>query len=171
MKVMHVSHDWATMGRWFFLLSLLVSLSCKPRQVTTGEGGILATNSFVGPWVASTVDVTILSKNGGTADDAIHYDSKALAADQGRKPALTIFNADGSYREEIFNLHDSLVQAKAGFWHYYADTLYMRLDVESSPKISFGAVLAGKGLRLMSKIDWDGDGAKDDAMAVELKRP
>jgi hypothetical protein len=158
-------------ARWILILGMMVLAACKPRLVTGSDSAALSTATFIGPWVASTIDVTILSKNGGGSDDAIHYDSKELAADQGRQPTLTIFNGDGSYREEVYNLHDSLVQSKAGFWHFYADSLYMRLDVDSSPKIAFGTELQGKGLRLLSKIDWDGDGSKDDAMAVALKRP
>jgi hypothetical protein len=149
----------------------LVSGGCKTKKVgpATPEG--LSAATFVGSWVASTVDVSIRSKNTTGPDERIHFESTELAADQGRKPTLTHFAGDGSYREEVYNLHDSLVQSKAGFWHFYADTLFMRLDVDGSPKIAFKSALSGKGLRLLSAIDWDGDGAKDDEMAVALKRP
>jgi hypothetical protein len=165
----------ARMAGWSLViigsLGLVLWPGCKPRQVSGSDDATLSSASFIGPWVASTVEVSILSKNGSGGDDAIHYDSKQLAADQGRQPTITIFNGDGGYREEVYNLHDSLVQSRSGFWHYYADSLYMRLDVEGSPKIAFRTELQGKGLRLLSKIDWDGDGTKDDAMAVALKRP
>ncbi len=153
------------------LSTALVLAACKTRNLATSETGVLSTNSFVGPWLASTVDITIVSKNGSGSDDALHFDSKELAAGQGRKPTLTLFAGDGSYREENYNLHDSLISSKKGFWHFYSDTLYMRLEVDGSPKIAFKTELAGKGLKLLSKVDWDGDGARDDAMAVALKRP
>ena len=148
---------------------MLIGATCRNRPGPQAEG--LDTKTFIGPWEASTVDVSIVSKNGSGGPDHIHYDSKQLAAGQGRRPALTIFNGDGSYREETFNLKDSLVQAKAGFWHYYEDSLYMRLNVEGSPKIAFRAEVDGKGLLLRSQMDWDGDGARDDEMLVALKRP
>ncbi|MBP6721228.1 MAG: hypothetical protein KA239_02835 [Bacteroidia bacterium] len=117
------------------------------------------------------MEVEIVSKDKIGGDDHLHYESKELAAQQGRKPAMTIYNADGSYREEIFSISDSLVQSKAGFWHFYQDSLFMRLDVTGSPKIAFQAAKQGNGLKLYSRIDWDGDGAKDDQMTVSLKRP
>jgi hypothetical protein len=149
----------------------LMSATCRSRQsgeVSTEE---LTARSFVGPWIAATVDVEIHTKNGTGGSDHIHYDSQQLAAGQGRKPVQTIFNADGSYREDVYNLGDSLVQTKAGFWHLYEDSLFMRLDVQTSPKIAFRAKVEGKSLRLSSTMDWDGDGAKDDEMVVVLKRP
>lgn len=154
-----------------FCLVAVKWTGCKSRVNSNLEAEGLSAATFVGPWVASTVDVTIRSKNQSGPDEDVHYESSKLAADQGRKPTLTLFAGDGSYREEVYNLHDSLVQSKAGFWHFYNDTLFMRLDVESSPKIAFKSELQGKGLRLLSAIDWDGDGAKDDQMAVALKRP
>jgi hypothetical protein len=149
----------------------LILPACRNRRSLSPEMTGLSTATFVGPWLADAVDVTIISKNGSGQDDALHFESKALAAAQGRKPTLTLFAGDGSYREETYNLHDSLVTSKVGFWHFYADTLYMRMDVEGSPKIGFKTELQGNGLRLLSKIDWDGDQVKDDQMAVLLKRP
>lgn len=161
-------HLWmaATSG---ILALMLVGATCRNRPSPEAES--LGTKSFIGPWEAQQVDVSITSKNGSGGPDQIHFDSKELAAHQGRRPALTVFNGDGSYREETFNLQDSLVQSKAGFWHYYEDSLYMRLDVEGSPKIAFRAELHGKGLLLRSQMDWDGDGSRDDEMVVALKRP
>lgn len=165
----------ASSGRLTLMLTagmmavMLIGATCRNRPAPESAG--LDTKTFIGPWEASAVDVSITSKNGSGGPDHVHYDSKQLAAGQGRRPALTIFNGDGSYREETFNLKDSLVQAKAGFWHYYEDSLYMRLDVEGSPKIAFRAELEGKGLLLRSQMDWDGDGARDDEMVVALKRP
>lgn len=151
---------------------MLMGATCRnQRQVDAGTPQGLSTKSFVGPWVASTVDVEIVSKDAVGGPQALHFESKALAAAQGRKPALTLFHADGSYREETYNLADSLLQAKAGFWHFYEDSLYMRLDAEGSPKVAFRAEMEGKGLKLISKLDWDGDGAEDDEMVVALKRP
>jgi hypothetical protein len=153
------------------LSMLLLGATCRNRGPVDSQEEGLTAKRFVGPWVAATVDVDIRTKNGIGGPEHLHFDSKDLAADQGRKPAMTIFNADGSYREETFNLKDSLLQARAGFWHLYEDSLYMRLNVEGSPKIAFKAQIEGKGLKLSSTIDWDGDEAKDDEMIVELKRP
>jgi hypothetical protein len=47
----------------------------------------------------------------------------------------------------------------------------MRLDVTGSPKIAFETKKVANGLHLASRIDWDGDGEKDDQMTVSLKRP
>lgn len=169
-------HRWKTTSPSLMCLAFafavaLMPMGCRPRQVQT-DGGALSTASFVGPWVASAVDVAIRTKQGGSQDDAIHYDSKELALRMGRKPVMTLFQPDGSYREETYNTNDSLVQSKAGFWHFYSDSLYMRPDVEFSPRIAYLAALdGGKGLLLKSTIDWDGDGAKDDEMVVTLRRP
>jgi hypothetical protein len=149
----------------------LLSATCREGQKPTEVAEGLSSKTFVGPWLANTVDISIETKDAIGGPDHIHYDSKQLAAAQGRKPAITIYNGDGSYREEIFNLGDSLVQAKAGFWHFYEDSLFMRLAVDGSPKIAFQVAQEGKGLRLSNKIDWDGDGSKDDEMIVSLKRP
>ncbi len=159
---------------WALISSAVILLSgtCRKASSPTNIGSdVLSTQSFVGPWVASTVEVEIVSKDKIGGDHHLHYESKELAAQQGRKPAMTIYNADGSYREEIFSISDSLVQSKAGFWHFYQDSLFMRLDVTGSPKIAFQAAKQGNGLKLYSRIDWDGDGAKDDQMTVSLKRP
>ncbi len=153
------------------LLSLLFINACHTRRATAPVAEGLSSATFVGTWVASTVDIAIRGKNGGGPDDAIHFESKALAADQGRKPAITTFAADGGYREETYNLGDSLLRSTVGFWHFYSDTLFMRPDVDNGPKIAFKTELKGNALRLLSKVDWDADGSKDDEMAVVLKRP
>ena len=153
------------------LLLLLLSMACHPRQSGSPVALGLTSATFVGTWVASTVDIAIHGKNGSGPDDAIHFESKALAADQGRKPAITTFAADGGYREETYNMGDSLVRSTVGFWHFYSDTLFMRPDVDNGPKIAFKTELKGNSLRLLSRVDWDADGSKDDEMAVVLKRP
>ena len=151
---------------------LLVSGTCRKASNSVSKASEeISTQTFIGPWVASSVEVDIVTKNKTGGPEHLHYESKELAANQGRKPALTIYNSDGSYREEIYTIKDSLVQSKAGFWHYFEDSLFMRLDATGSPKISFQAEKAGNGLKLLSRIDWDGDEAKDDQMTVLLKRP
>lgn len=170
MKVQEHALRASKSARWGAMLLLTAALGCHPRPQSQVAEGLTAA-SFIGAWRASTVDITIHSKNGGNTEDAIHFESKALAADQGRKPTLTLFAGDGSYREEVYNLGDSLVLARPGFWHFYSDTLFMRYDVESSPKIAYKTELQGNGLRLISRVDWDADGMRDDEMTVSLKRP
>lgn len=174
MKIVFGSSKLQILAYWGLVSTsvLLLSGTCRNASNTTNQASEgISSKTFVGPWVASEVDVEIATKNTTGGPDHLHYESKALAADQGRKPAMTIYNADGSYREEIYTLSDSLVQSKMGFWHFYEDSLFMRLDVTGSPKIAFHAAKAGNGLKLSSRLDWDGDGAKDDEMIVSLKRP
>lgn len=153
------------------LIVFVIHISaCKSRpdnNTNLAEAGLTAA-SFIGPWVAQYVDIGL---NGERKSPEIHFDSKDIASTQGRKPAMTIFVADGSYREEIYSSTDSLIQSKSGFWHLFEDSLYMRLEGNNTKKIAFHASLAGKGLLLISKIDWDADGEADDLMQVRLKRP
>jgi hypothetical protein len=166
-KLLPLSY-WGLISAAILLMSGTCRKASNPVSKASDE---ISTQSFIGPWVANSVEVDIVSKNKTGGAEHLHYESKELAANQGRKPAITIYNGDGSYREEIYTLKDSLVQSKAGFWHYFEDSLFMRLDVSGSPKISFRAERSSNGLQLLSRIDWDGDEAKDDQMTVLLRRP
>lgn len=144
-------------------------IGCKTRPTGTAAQAGLSVASFVGPWIATSVEIATDGKCDKTS--LIQFDSKEVAGSQGRKPAMTIFAADGSYREETYTISDSLVQSKAGFWHLFEDSLYMRVEGAGNQKIAFKATVEGKGLMLLSQIDWDADGERDDQMTVKLKRP
>ncbi len=155
----------------FFTAIILFTViqSCKSRPGGSASDAGIGVANFVGPWIASSVDVAIDGKRDKSS--LIHFDAKETAGSQNKKPAMTIFVADGSYREEVYNLEDSLLQSKAGFWHLFEDSLYMRVDGAGNQKLAFKATVEGRGLLLVSHIDWDVDGAKDDEMSVKLRRP
>jgi hypothetical protein len=162
-----IPQNWKSLGLLGIGLCCL-AWGCKPRATGTGASAGLSAASLVGPWVASTVDVDVSANGGG--GDHFHFDSKELASKQGRKPVLTIFNGDGGYREEIWSLKDSLVQSKAGLWHFYEDSLFMRPNTEGTARLAYKVALDGRGLKLVARVDWNGDGTRDE-MVVALKRP
>jgi hypothetical protein len=148
----------------------LAFMACKGRQPTNSGADGLSSSSFLGSWQATRVYID-LGKVGPEGTKNLVFDPEATAKEQNKKPLLTVFNADGSYREDTYSLSDSLLTSKSGYWHYQDDSLYMRLEGAGSHKNAFKVTAAGRTLQLVSKLDWNGDGLKDDRMQVELRRP
>lgn len=154
-----------------FSVAAILSLNaCKHRVGSNSNAQAISAANFVGPWQPSRVFID-LGKTSPEGTRNMVFDPETSAKSQGKKPVMTVFNADGSYREDTYTLADSLLATKSGFWHYQGDSLYMRLEGAGSKKNAFKATFAGPTLQLICKLDWNGDGLSDDRMQVELRRP
>jgi hypothetical protein len=139
----------------------------KGRPMTTQAQAAL---DISGTWEARALEVTIHSKDNGPRDEELHFDTAEQSRLKGRKPQLTTIDPTGGYREETWTLHDSLLTAKSGSWHLHQDSVYFRLDADGSRKLAYGVSRAGQRLLLHTRVDYDGDGQKDDVMQIVLEK-
>ncbi|MEM7039461.1 MAG: hypothetical protein AAF570_20980 [Bacteroidota bacterium] len=154
------------------VLMLAVMVGCKGSAggQEGGGGQGLSAKDVVGAWSTKELKVKIQSLRGGAKDTVWVIDAEQMAKGRKQRTPVTVINAAGDYREEIYTVSDSLVSAKKGFWHIYQDSLFMRLDMENATQSRYGAERKGTTLKLSTRVDFDGDGQKDDALWVTLRK-
>ena len=149
------------------LLGLIVALAgCKPR---TGDGGkALTSEFFIGTWETQSLTVNIPSKDNPNKSSKVTLfpfpDSTKT-----EKP-ITVLAADGGYRELVVNGAGETVNNREGFWHFYQDTLVVRMESQGNVETKFGIRRKGNQLIMTNMVDWTASGKKTEEMRLELKK-
>jgi hypothetical protein len=156
------------------LLPALVTLSLfaacrggKGRPAVALPEGVL---DIAGTWEARALEVQIRSKDNGSRDEEVEFDTAEQSRLRGRKPQLTTIDPTGGYREETWTLHDSLFSAQNGSWHQHQDSIYFRPEAEGARKLAYGVTRVGARLYLHTRVDYDGDGQRDDVLSIVLEK-
>lgn len=126
----------------------------------------LQPRDVIGRWTAESMVVQMNGKSSQETEVKV----AELAAKNGKKPALTVLEPNGTYREVTLTLQDSVEKQVPGRWHIYGDSLYMRLDADGGASTAYHATRSGNSLLLRGKVDFDGDGARDDQWKIKLKK-
>lgn len=138
----------------------------KGKPVTAASVG----TDISGTWEARALEVTIRGKDNGPHDEALNFDTAEQSRLKGRKPQLTTIDPTGGYREETWTLHDSLLRAQNGSWHMHGDSVYFRLETDGARKLAYGVSRSGNRLVLHTRVDYDGDGQRDDELRMVLEK-
>ena len=150
------------------LLGLIVALAgCKPRS---GDGGkALTSEFFVGTWETQSLIVSIPTKdNPGKSSKVTLFPFPDSTKTE--KP-ITVLAADGGYRELVVDGTGKTVNTQEGFWHYYQDTLVVRMEPpQADVEFKFGVERKGNRLTMRSMVDWTANGKKTEEMILELKK-
>lgn len=153
------------------LCGLLSLPGCKgAAEGDTSGGGPLQTQDLVGRWTTAGVKVELKSVHGTRRDSSFVINPTGAVPGFECKPPLTILMPTGTYQDEVRTLSDSLLRKQEGTWHLFQDTVYFRIENNTGAEIKYHARRKGKSLFFSSRVDWDGDGRRDDAMRVELKQ-
>lgn len=130
----------------------------------------LSNEDVIGTWETETVEVDLHSRPIGKADSSfVIFPGPSAQGSSGQQP-VTYINADGRYRDEVKGPDGRVLKSNSGFWHLGRDTLYLRMESQGDNETRFGVRKRGKKLLLDNRVDWDGDGKKDDEMHIQLRR-
>jgi hypothetical protein len=123
-----------------------------------------------GTWEARALEVQIRSRDNGSQDEELRFNTAEQSRLKGRKPQLTAIDPTGGYREETWSLQDSLLSAQNGAWHQHRDSVYFRPETEGARKLAYGVTRIGNQLQLHVRVDYDGDGQRDDVLSIVLEK-
>lgn len=154
-----------------YLLSLGVVLfflgACKGRVDQGGKEG-LSSEYLIGTWETQSVTVDIPPKGGSGKSSEVSLfplpDSTKSA-----KP-LTVLAPDGGYREMTIGGSGETSASREGVWHFYQDTLIVRMESQGNVETKFGVRKKGSKLVLTNMVDWTANGKKTEEMRIELKK-
>lgn len=148
-------------------LLLLLVLGCKTRGDQNGGKG-LSSDYLIGTWETQSVVVEIPAKgNSGKGSQVSLY---PLADTSRTSKPLTILAQDGGYREIVLDGTGEASSSREGFWHFYSDTLVVRMESQGNVETKFGVRRKGSKLILSNMVDWTANGKKTEEMVLELKK-
>lgn len=152
------------------LLGLLIGLIGLAGCKTKGGGGKAELNSdfLIGTWETQNLTIDIPAKNNsGKGSEVTLFPFPDSTKTE--KP-ITILAQDGKYRELVVNGSGETVNNREGFWHFYSDTLVVRMESNGNVETKFGVVKKGSKLILTNRVDWTANGKKEETMRLELKK-
>ena len=149
------------------LLGLIVALAgCKPR---TGNGGKeLTSEFFIGTWEAQSLTVNIPAKDNPNKSSKVTL--FPLPDSTKKEKPITVLAADGGYRELVIDGEGKTVNNREGFWHFYQDTLVVRMESQGNVETKFGVARKGDRLIMTNMVDWTASGKKTEKMRLDLKK-
>jgi|GEM_PF-6941431 len=149
-------------------LILCVAMGCKPRaQASSNASDKLSSESFVGSWGTQSVVIVLRNKDGKGQNEVPLFPVEGTT--KGVQP-VTHIQGDGIYREEVLDEKGELSVSRKGTWHYYQDSLFVRMETPKNSGMNFGVRQKGKKLTLTNLVDWNADGKKEEEMRIVLER-
>lgn len=144
----------------FFLLVIIASCANEPGNASkSGQLPQDLETNLPGTWESVSLRVDINSADGTDTSFVFEVREEEWMQRLGVKPVRTYYKPDNKYEQVFTSLSDTTLSRSRGIWNVFGDTLMM---VEPNATYHYQATLEKGLIQLKARLDWDGDGEKDD---------
>lgn len=151
----------------FFLLSLSFIFLCS---FMAYQKDTSLRNQLIGQWRNLTISINMITVNNTDKNELWECNESNWEQCVKIKPIRTYFKKDNTFYSEYYTLKDSLFNKQSGKWNLKDSILTFFYETPKKDTMQFILSIKGEVATFKGKIDWDGDGKKDDEYYGTQKR-